>query len=197
MEVPTARLERWWRGLVSRALRLRFHQHISASGALYPHPRVVIRPIRPQGTRGESLTIIAAGHDRVGLGTIIQGCGTLHPGERSFVGDYRGIGCNHRITIGNDVMIAQAVSIRDSDHATERLDIPMNRQGIVTSPVTIEDDVWIGHGAIILRGVTIGRGAVIAAGAVVTRDVPPMAIAGGVPARIIGTRQPPRPGSAP
>ncbi|PPB80693.1 hypothetical protein LV82_01425 [Albidovulum inexpectatum] len=137
MEVPTARLERWWRGLVSRVLRLRYRSYISATGPLYLHPRVVIRQIRPEGARGESLTIVAAGHNSIGLGTIIQSCGTLHLGERSFVGDCCGLGCNHRITIGNDVMIAQAVSIRDSDHATERLDIPMNRQGIVTSPVTI------------------------------------------------------------
>ena len=51
--------------------------------------------------------------------------------------------------------------------------------------VTIEDDVWIGVGSIILRGVTVHRGAVVAAGAVVTEDVPPYAVVGGVPARII------------
>jgi acetyltransferase-like isoleucine patch superfamily enzyme len=54
--------------------------------------------------------------------------------------------------------------------------------------LTIEDDVWIGYGAIILSGVTISRGAVVAAGAVVTRNVPPYAIVAGNPARPIGAR---------
>jgi acetyltransferase-like isoleucine patch superfamily enzyme len=54
--------------------------------------------------------------------------------------------------------------------------------------VIIEDDVWVGTRAIILHGVHIGRGAVVAAGAVVTKDVPPYAIVGGVPARIIRYR---------
>jgi phosphonate metabolism protein (transferase hexapeptide repeat family) len=57
-------------------------------------------------------------------------------------------------------------------------------------PVTIGDDVWIGHGAIVLPGRTIGTGAVVAAGAVVTRDVAPYAIVAGVPARPIKTRFP-------
>jgi acetyltransferase-like isoleucine patch superfamily enzyme len=54
--------------------------------------------------------------------------------------------------------------------------------------VVLGDDVWIGYGATVLDGVNIGRGAVIAAGAVVTHDVPPYAIAGGVPARVIRKR---------
>lgn len=56
---------------------------------------------------------------------------------------------------------------------------------IVNAPVTIHDDVWLGAGVIILPGVSIGRGAIIAAGAVVTKDVPPLHIAAGVPARVI------------
>ena len=66
----------------------------------------------------------------------------------------------------------------------------MNQQGNQKEqPVTIMDDVWIGARAIILPGVTIGQGAIVAAGAVVTKDVPPFAIVGGVPARLIDYRE--------
>ena len=54
--------------------------------------------------------------------------------------------------------------------------------------IVISDDVWIGYGAIIMSGVTVGQGAIIAAGAVVTKDVPPYAIVGGLPAKVIKYR---------
>ena len=61
-------------------------------------------------------------------------------------------------------------------------------EGVSKGDIIVEDDVWIGYGATIMSGVNIGQGAVIAAGAVVTKDVPPYAIVGGVPAKVIKYR---------
>jgi acetyltransferase-like isoleucine patch superfamily enzyme len=64
----------------------------------------------------------------------------------------------------------------------------MRFSGLDVAPITIEDDAWIGAGAIVLPGVTVGRGAVVAAGAVVTKDVESFTIVGGVPSVVIGCR---------
>lgn len=57
-----------------------------------------------------------------------------------------------------------------------------------SGPITVGNDVWIGTGAMVMSGVTLGNGAAVAAGAVVTRDVPPYALVGGAPARLIRYR---------
>ena len=56
---------------------------------------------------------------------------------------------------------------------------------MLLKPIIIEDDVWIGSGAIITQGVRVGKGAIIAAGAIVTKDVEPFSVVGGVPAKLI------------
>jgi acetyltransferase-like isoleucine patch superfamily enzyme len=89
------------------------------------------------------------------------------------------IDCFHSITIGHRVAISKNVTIRDSDNHS----IDGARE--IGAPVVIEDDVWIGLNAVVLKGVRIGAGAVVAAGAVVTRDVPPRSLVGGVPARVL------------
>ncbi|MDG4715197.1 acyltransferase [Winogradskyella marincola] len=119
---------------------------------------------------------------------IIQGSGKLEVGENSFIGSFSTIGVNSKIVIGKNVMIAQNVSIRDTDHRFDDLTIPMIQQGIVTGNVIIENNVWIGYGAVITKGVTVRQGSIIAANAVVTKDVPENAIMGGVPARILKYR---------
>jgi len=91
------------------------------------------------------------------------------------------------IRIGSKVMFGPNVMIRGGNHNTSVVgaymaDVKMKRPED-DQPVVIEDDVWVGCNATILKGVRVGRGAVIAAGAVVTRSVPPYAIVGGVPAK--------------
>jgi acetyltransferase-like isoleucine patch superfamily enzyme len=93
------------------------------------------------------------------------------------------IACANRITIGNGAAIARGVFIYDSDH--HKLINKQRNQLNQPAPVTIGDHVWIGVGAIILKGVTIGDGAMIAAGSVVTHDVPPGCMAAGNPAKVI------------
>lgn len=138
--------------------------------------------------RSDLLKIEFLGGNSVGRFTIIQGSGHIVFGRNSFCGAYCVFGVNREILIGSHVMIADAVSIRDTDHVFEEVSLPMVRQGIVSSSVVIEDDVWIGGGATILKGVHIGKGAIIAAGAVVTKDVAPYSIVGGVPAKLIRRR---------
>jgi maltose O-acetyltransferase len=92
-------------------------------------------------------------------------------------------------TIGDNVMIAPNVAIISSTHCYDRLDIPMVDQGDITGEAPIiEDDVWIGRNVVIKHGITIGTGSIVGACSLVTKDVPPYAIVGGVPAKVIKFR---------
>jgi len=88
-----------------------------------------------------------------------------------------------KLFIGSNVNISPEVMIMTAEH-----DVNDPKFSGIEAPVYINDYVWISTRAMILPGVIIGRGAVVAAGAVVTKNVPDFAIAGGVPAKIIGWR---------
>jgi acetyltransferase-like isoleucine patch superfamily enzyme len=88
------------------------------------------------------------------------------------------------IEVGRNCLIGPSCYITDHDHGTE-MGTSMAQQPLVGSAVRIGNNVWIGAGAIILKGVTIGDGAIIGAGAVVTRPVRSNAKVAGVPARIL------------
>ncbi len=102
------------------------------------------------------------------------------------VGDYvffgKDVHLYANVRIGHFVMIASKVAIVGGDHRFDLVGIPVRftgRDGLEELLTVIEDDVWVGHGAIIIAGVRIGRGAIIGAGSVVTNDVPAYAIAAG------------------
>jgi maltose O-acetyltransferase len=87
------------------------------------------------------------------------------------------------LTIADNVSMSPEVMILTAYHRPDKEGFPVEGR-----PVVIEDHVWIGTRAMIMPGVTLGRGCVVAAGAVVTRDVPPMAMVAGVPARVVNER---------
>jgi acetyltransferase-like isoleucine patch superfamily enzyme len=92
-----------------------------------------------------------------------------------------------RITIGGHSLFGPGCVIVDHNHGI-RPDLRIDAQPCIAKPIRIGSDVWCGAGAVILPGVTIGDGAVVGAQAVVTRDVPPLAIVVGNPARLLRLR---------
>lgn len=114
--------------------------------------------------------------------------GILEVGDHTFMGRGVEIEVSLRVRIGHGGLIAPGVYITDHNHQTTLGDAMFERP-CSAAPVDIGEDVWIGANCVILPGVTIGDGAIVAAGAVVNRDVPPRAIVGGVPARLLRYRR--------
>lgn len=132
--------------------------------------------------------------DRVHLyrDTIIE----IGAGGSVIIGDDTHIqaGCNLKgflgsLIIGRNVQLAPRCGFSPYEHNTDNPDTPIQKQGIRSKgPIVLDDDVWLGLNVSVLEGVHIGRGAVIGAGSVVTRDIPELAIAVGVPAQVIRLR---------
>ena len=94
------------------------------------------------------------------------------------------------VEIGDASILADWIYICDFDHRFDRLDRPIKDQGIVTSPVRVGGDVWVGEKASILRGVDVGHGSVVASHCLVNHSIPPFSIAVGVPVRVVRSRLP-------
>ena len=114
--------------------------------------------------------------------------GFIDIGEDVFIGMFCVIDGTGGVTIGNRVAISYRTSIISASHKYGDIEMPPGEQGIVAKGIKIEDNVWIGANVTILDGVTIGEGAIIGAGSVVTESIPKLAIAVGVPARVIKYR---------
>lgn len=112
---------------------------------------------------------------------------TVSIGENFYMGNNCQLSCN--LQVGDYVMLASGVAIVGGDHKFDDINGPMALSGRADMGTTvIEDDVWVGHGSIILDGLHLKKGCIVAAGSVVTRDIPENAIYGGNPARLIRMR---------
>jgi acetyltransferase-like isoleucine patch superfamily enzyme len=110
-------------------------------------------------------------------------------GDNCSIGEQSHITAINSIHIGNNVLTGPRVLITDNAHgasADDILDIAPNKRELVCNgSVIIEDNVWIGEGAMIMPNVKVGKGSIIAANSVVTKNIPPYCIAAGSPAKII------------
>jgi acetyltransferase-like isoleucine patch superfamily enzyme len=165
-------------------VRLRFANHIRLGRGTYLDQGVYIHAC-PGGVQ-------------LGDGTLIMHGAVLHVynfrglphsririGQDSLVGEYTVIRGQGGVTIGDRVYTSPFVQIIAVNHVFDDPTRPFVDQGITAQGIAIEDDVWIGSGAVLTDGIHVGQGAVIAAGAVVTRDVAPHTVVAGVPARVI------------
>lgn len=107
-------------------------------------------------------------------------------GEGTYVNRFTMFDASETIEIGQRCLIGPFCYITDHDHGLGKG--PIAEQPLVSHPVRVGNNVWIGAGAVLLKGVIIGDDAVIAAGSVVTRSVGPAEIVGGVPAEILKSR---------
>lgn len=108
-------------------------------------------------------------------------------GRQVFIGFNTEFDISESLHIGDGVLIAPGCFITDHNHRRSASQT-IASQGCESKAVHIGDDVWLGAHVVVLPGVTIGRGSIVAASAVVTRDVAPMSIVAGIPARSISVR---------
>jgi acetyltransferase-like isoleucine patch superfamily enzyme len=142
---------------------------------------------------------------KVGENSVINGelltfgfGGNIFIGKDCFIGENSRIWSGERVTIGNEVLISHNVNILDTDsHELDHIKRaesykrmlleghPKSKGEVSTTPVNIEDNVWINMNCVILKGVTIGKGSIVGASSVVTKNVPPFTMVAGNPAKVI------------
>ncbi|MBO5644276.1 MAG: acyltransferase [Lentisphaeria bacterium] len=169
---------------IGRYLALR-HKNVEIAKSASISPDAMINPRSGKITIGEKSIIspqaVLQGNIKIGNNVSVQG--------RTIIVGYGT--CDEPsglISIGDNTRIAPNCMLIAADHVFADPNKTIHEQGMKPGRITIEDDVWIAGGVHINSGVTIGRGSVIGAGAVVTKDIPPMSVAVGVPAKVIKKR---------
>ncbi len=173
--------------LIARLLRRRvFSRRLHTDGIAFIGPNVVLQT-------GSSGRIELGRWSWLGHGTKLR-CheGAISIGAKTVLGQECTISAYQHVSIGRECVIADRVMMIDFDHGVVEVERPIRLQGIYKRDVRVGNNVWIGYGACVLRGVTIGDNAIVGTNAVVTRDVPANAVVAGVPARVMRMREEPR-----
>ena len=167
-------------------LKLRMRSRLRTDGICFVCPNVELEV-------GPGATLSIGRWAWIGHGSKIR----VHEGEvsigaKSVLGQECTISAYQHISIGRECIIADRVMLIDFDHGVVEVERPIRLQGIYKRDVEVGNNVWIGYGACVLRGVSIADNSIVGTSAVVTRDVPENSIVAGIPARVIRTREAPR-----
>lgn len=173
---------------LGKKAKIKFKKKISFGRSVIVGDYVEINALSKQGVKiGDNVSILK--------GTIIECTGVIrHLGEGLEIGNNVGIAQNcfiqvrGRVKIGNNVIFGPGVSLFSENHVFSDSSKFINEQDVTRQGIIIENGVWIASGATILDGVTIGENSIVAAGSVVNKNVPPMTIVGGIPAKILKQR---------
>ncbi|MFO7927827.1 acyltransferase [Natronomonas sp.] len=145
----------------------------------FPYPEVA----HSKFSTGPESSISHTGEElgRIGSGCLVSIRGAFSIGD-SYIREGSHITCTSEVTIGDNCALSWDLDILDNDYHQLSVD---GVDSTKSKPVRIEDDVWVGHGASINKGVTIHEGSVVACDSVVVSDVPPRTLVAGVPAEVV------------
>ena len=167
-------------------LKLRWGGRLKTDGLCFVCPGVTLEI-------GPRATISLGRWSWLGEGTKIRAHeGNVSIGAKTVFGQECTISAYQHVSIGRECIVADRAMMIDFDHGVVEVERPIRLQGIYKRDVRVGNNVWIGYGACVLRGVAVGDNSVIGTSAVVTRDVPQNAVVAGVPARVIRMREEPR-----
>lgn len=126
----------------------------------------------------------------IGRGTILS-CknGDIVIDDHANIGFHCEIFSGRRVRLGRHALVAAYTYLVGGDHAHGRTDMPVLHQDRLARGIEVDDNVWLGAHVVVADGVTIGRDAIIGAGAVVRDEIPPFAVAAGIPARVLRDRR--------
>lgn len=174
---------------IGRGARLSGMRHLHHTGRLVIEDGAEVQALSTGGVRfGSDVSIGARSAIRPSSyygGEVGAG---LRMGDHSSIATGCFIGCSGAVDIGDDVMLGPGVQLHAENHRFDDAAAAIKGQGVERLGIVIEDDCWIGAGTIITAGVRVGRGSVVGAGSVVTRDLPPLSVAAGSPARVLRSR---------
>jgi acetyltransferase-like isoleucine patch superfamily enzyme len=187
MTLPFHALGLCLRPFRARAIRRLWHLGNLRARVGWVSPRLQLDgPVIVAGTGRITFPRVA----RLGPDVYLETCGRgrIVLGENVRLNQGTVIVAYDRVEVGRDTLVGEYVTLRDANHGL-RPGAPIRNQPHEARPVHIGEDVWIGRGVCVLAGVTIGRGAVVGANSVVNRALPPYAVAAGIPARVVRSRE--------
>ncbi|MGH3666262.1 MAG: acyltransferase, partial [Egibacteraceae bacterium] len=172
--------------LYARYLAHRLRQpHVDMAGMVFFGPRVELTARRHHGRLSLGPWCWIGADNRLRAHE-----GHVRLGPKVVMGRDNVVNAYLDVEIGRNALLGDWIYVCDFDHAHDRVDVPIRKQGLVKTPVRIGEDVWVGEKASILRGADIGAGSVVGSQSVVRGPIPPFSIVVGAPARVVRSRLP-------